>query len=183
LDILFSDHVMSAKSLEQFGQVIQAIHRVTEDPAVRFWAFIVYVSKHPAQLLSAEPPLALAQDVQLALERAELPRVEVEPGRRKEEFCNGPSPTALDVSPALFTAYYSRHQPFRYTQVDLLLRDGRIVRSCLLSNDREGGKALVRSPARFVGEDIVAIRSPPGCFGWFSRPAWIREDTFGKPGT
>src|ERR1043166_2953476 len=39
LDILFSDHRMSARTIEQFGQVIRAIQGATADPEVRFWVF------------------------------------------------------------------------------------------------------------------------------------------------
>lgn len=66
LDILFSDHVIAHKSLEDLGRAIKAINRVTENPALRLDSFLYYVSEKHHPLLRCElspDAVAVVQDV------------------------------------------------------------------------------------------------------------------------
>lgn len=75
--------------------MIRTIHRESADPDVRFWVFISYFSSHPSQLLKAQPPEPVAAAVRDVLRRAELPNVEVEPGKLGPEDSSGPVAAAI----------------------------------------------------------------------------------------
>jgi hypothetical protein len=78
LDIAFSDHRISAATIEAFGNVIRAIRRICDDDQLRFWAFIRFVSVNHPTILRVE----LSPDDQArcdaVLERAHPPSVAVE---------------------------------------------------------------------------------------------------------
>ena len=78
LDIAFSDHNMSKRTLEQFGQVVKAIHRVCDDDQLCFWTFIHYVSTHHSDILGVDMPPERVFRCASILERAQPPPVVVE---------------------------------------------------------------------------------------------------------
>jgi len=82
LDILFSDHHMAESTLAQFGQIVKLINRNTEDPQVRFWTFMHYVTLNHSDLLSAGLPEEIAEQVKSVYASLEFPPVEILPGRR-----------------------------------------------------------------------------------------------------
>lgn len=51
LDILFSDHKVSAKSLKELGGVIKQISTHARDQNERIWTFLQYISIHHPSLL------------------------------------------------------------------------------------------------------------------------------------
>lgn len=77
LDITFSDHNLSPSALKQFGKVIRAIAARTDDPELRFYTFLAYVTRHHPEVLSAklEPEMAKRADALLA--EMNLPPVKV----------------------------------------------------------------------------------------------------------
>ena len=82
LDIAFSDHYMSYRTLELLGTVIQAINEATDDPDLRPLAFILYVTdNHPSvlQITSQSPLIPQAREL---LGGLTLPVFTVEPGIR-----------------------------------------------------------------------------------------------------
>lgn len=166
---------MSARTIEQFGEVIRAIHRETADPDVRFWVFISYVSNHPSQLLKAQPPEPIAEAVRDVLQRTTLPNVEVKQGNLRREDFSGPDPTIVDVPGPLYTEFVRRH-PFQYvTTVDIKMSNGKVFQSCMLMDEKGIGKIAFRGQVELGGAAIIALRPAPGClFGWFSSPPWIR---------
>jgi hypothetical protein len=79
LDIAFTDHNMSQASLEAFGQVIQAINVVCDDPSARFWAFIYYVSSEHPSILTVELGEEWTEWCSMLFDKLKLPNVKVEP--------------------------------------------------------------------------------------------------------
>ncbi len=78
LDIAFSDHHYSKETLVQFGGVISALNSVCSDEEVVAWAFIRYVSDNHPEILSADTPPDVAEEVNRALRDAEIQPVQVE---------------------------------------------------------------------------------------------------------
>ena len=108
LDIAFSDHHLSTRTLKQLGAVVKALREPAEPDtrahdaqpddaekrdAVRFWAFISYVSRNHPSILTADPPPELAAAVNdlLGRKRGTLPAVELEDGRRPAADSGQPS--------------------------------------------------------------------------------------------
>ena len=165
---------MSARTIEQFGQVIRAIHGETADPNVRFWAFISYVANHPSKLLNVQPPRPIAAAVANILQRTTLPTVEVEPGNLRPGDFSGPDPTMLYI-PAPLYAEFVRGYPY-VTTVDIEMSNGKVFRSCMLIDEKGVGKIAFRGQVDLAGAEIIALRPSPGCLlGWFSSPSWIRS--------
>lgn len=77
LDIAFSDHQMSKETLEAFGEVVRAIHRVCDDGHLCFWAFTYYIAKHHPDILEVEFPPERQTQCEEVLLRANPPTVEV----------------------------------------------------------------------------------------------------------
>ena len=77
LDIAFSDHHYSKRTLVQFGAVIAAINAVSDDDDVAGWAFIRYVSDNHPEILSADTPPEIQGEVERVLNAADLPPVQV----------------------------------------------------------------------------------------------------------
>lgn len=175
LDILFSDHRMSARTIEQFGQVIRAIHGATVDPDARFWVFISYVANHPSQLLKAQPPQPITETVRDVLQRTTLPTVEFEPAYLRPEDFSGPEPTIVELPGPLY-AEFVRQRPFQYvTMVDIKMSNGKVFQSCMLMDEKGIGKIVFRGQVDLGGAAIIALRPSPGClFGLFSNAPWIR---------
>ena len=108
LDIAFSDHHLSARTLKQLGAVVRALREpgalgaqaqearaqdAEARDAVRFWAFITYVSRNHPSILTADAPPELAPAVNdlLARKRGSLPAVELEGGRTRPTDEHHPS--------------------------------------------------------------------------------------------
>src|SRR5688572_26181497 len=94
-DILFNGHSTSARTIEQFGEVIGALRGAIADPEVRFWAFISWVPNQPSKLLSAEPPPLVAEAVRGVLKRTALQPLEVESGALRPDDFSGPESTLV----------------------------------------------------------------------------------------
>jgi len=78
LDIAFSDHNMSKKTLEQFGEVVRAIHRVCDDDQLCFWTFIHFISTRHSNILGVDMPPDRSAHCARILEKANPPAVVVE---------------------------------------------------------------------------------------------------------
>lgn len=88
LDILFSDHNMAVSTLEQFGLVVKLINSNVENPPIRFWAFMQYVSVNHSDLLSIGLPGDIADQVTSLYERLEFPPVEMRSGRQEPKLAD-----------------------------------------------------------------------------------------------
>jgi hypothetical protein len=89
LDIAFSDHNMSKKTLAQFGEVVKAIHRVCDDDQLCFWTFIYYVSTQHSSILGVDMPPERKANCASILQQANPPPVVVEEsdwGKLKREI-------------------------------------------------------------------------------------------------
>lgn len=173
LDILFSDHRMPVASLEKFGSVIQRIEEVEQDPMVRFWAFIKYVSDHPTDLLKAEPPAEIAEQVRRALAAAQAPTIEVEV--IGGGVSNGPPADEIDVPPRMLAAYLAVHPCEVIHTVQIRRRDGTVVVGALVVKVVGEPPQLIMDPSlELTTDDIGAIRKKPGwLLGWLFRPKWF----------
>jgi hypothetical protein len=83
--ILFSDHHMSKKTLENFGAVVKKLKPVFPDFGVRFWALLHYVAQtYPnAGIINASKfklPPSLQERIVTGVESLGLPVFEIEPG-------------------------------------------------------------------------------------------------------
>ena len=83
IDLVFSDHSMSRRNLEEFGGFLKLLKTRCEDKAVCFWAFLSYVSTCHPSLLTSRPPEDLAVQVETLLAGVEMPEIELEPGLRE----------------------------------------------------------------------------------------------------
>lgn len=174
LDILFSDHHMSADTIRQFGAVIRAMKDASPDPNVRFWSFISFVSNHPSNLLKADPPEPLAAAVREVLAKTPLPAVTYEHGRIKPGEDTGPPATTLDVPRRLYDEYRRAHPFELVATVDIKTRDGRELRSCGLLDTNGEGQVIIKGEVELAATDIVGIRPTPGCLtGWFRKAPWV----------
>jgi hypothetical protein len=75
LDIAFSDHNMAKQALEEFGAVVAAIHRASEDAELCFWTFIRYVSKNHPSILHVDLKPEMLARVEALLKGIDLPCV------------------------------------------------------------------------------------------------------------
>lgn len=75
LDIAFSDHNLSAKTMGDFGEVIRALATRSHEPPVRFWAFIKFISDNHPSILRATPPPEFIERVERILALGPLPIV------------------------------------------------------------------------------------------------------------
>jgi hypothetical protein len=78
LDMDFSDHVFSKKTLQEFGVVIKAISSVCKDQETRLWTFIYYLSKHHPKVMQVKfiaEKKAIVDDV---LSKVDLPEVTID---------------------------------------------------------------------------------------------------------
>lgn len=78
MDITFSDHRMTVATIDAFGEVIQAIHRVCDDKEIRFWSFIRYISLHHQDILGVNLPEEQQKECDAVLAKADPPTVTVE---------------------------------------------------------------------------------------------------------
>lgn len=82
LDIAFTDHHVTDETLRGFGRVIQHLGKNTDDEAVRFWAFMKYVSDHYPEIIFADIPRKYRQAVASLLSQTELPEIMIEDSPR-----------------------------------------------------------------------------------------------------
>lgn len=174
LDILFSDHNMSVSTLREFGTVIKRISECTDEPAIRFWVFISYLSSHPAELLSATPPPEIAERVASVLAQAQLPMIEVDLKPRPAE--SGPPQTTIVFPEALLREYKANNKFDMIERVQVRRRDGLVVNGVLM--DLSGSVEFsFNANIEMRPEEIVAIRKAPGClFGWILKPKWVEAE-------
>ena len=83
LDIAFSDHNMTKESLEDFGKVVAAIHRESDDPELCFWAFIRYVSINHSSILGVNLQPDIAQRCDALLSQMSPPIVTLSSSQSK----------------------------------------------------------------------------------------------------
>jgi hypothetical protein len=186
LDIAFSDHQLSVKTLGEFGEVIRVLAGRSNDPPVRFWAFIHYVSSNCPTILTATPPPEYRERVEHVLSQGPLPQVVVEKSaiashREKDEARRFDIELPATLIPLLVQAFGRRtragQDPAKavfHCRVDVKLRDGRV-----LSGFRVGvgwGVAfLVKkgTDETFPVTDLSALRRSfsPWVF-WRARP-WV----------
>ena len=78
LDILFSDHNYSVKTLTEFGHVIKAISAVSDNDEVNLLTFLLYISNNHSDLLQVKYEEEQEQLCMSLLEKAAVPKVTVE---------------------------------------------------------------------------------------------------------
>lgn len=83
LDIAFSDHNMTKGTLEDFGKVVAAIHRESDDAELCFWTFIRYISINHSSILGVDLNPDVAQRCDALLSRISLPTVTISPSHAK----------------------------------------------------------------------------------------------------
>jgi hypothetical protein len=83
LDIAFSDHNMTKGTLEEFGQVVAAIHANSEDAELCFWTFIRYISVHHSSILGVKLAPELGAKCDALLQQTRLPKVSLVPSNAK----------------------------------------------------------------------------------------------------
>jgi hypothetical protein len=83
LDIAFSDHNYSEKTLAELGKVIKAIHAVSDDPQECFWAFLEYISRYHPSILSITLQDDMPERVARILDAIAIPQVTLEPSWQK----------------------------------------------------------------------------------------------------
>lgn len=83
LDIAFSDHNMTKKTLQEFGKVVAAIHSQSDDADLCFWTFIRYISVNHSSILAVELAPDAARKCDALLARTSLPKVTLTPSQAK----------------------------------------------------------------------------------------------------
>lgn len=172
LDICFSDHSISVKSLEELGGLIKRLQAAdpTVGDDVRFWAFITYVSAHPSELLKATPPAEIANEVERLLRLADLPQIDVE---LKEKIVDESPAKMVRVPFRLFQAYVSQFPFTLLDDVEVRIRDSEVVSAGLMDHAGEG-TLIVEDGQQFDSTDIVAIRrKKKGFLGWLTANRWV----------
>lgn len=89
LDIAFSDHHLTKKTLEELGQVVAAIHQASDDGELCFWTFIRYISVHHSSILGVNMEPEKQARCDALLQRIKLPNVELSPSPRGGMTSNG----------------------------------------------------------------------------------------------
>lgn len=174
LDIAFSDHRMPVENLQQFGHVIRAINDACDDPAVRFWTFISYVSKHHDELLYATPPPELLEQVNQVLTSAELPIVDLKLKEIPPD--DGPPVVSIPIPRSMFDRYSAAFDFDTIASVQVRDRNGNIHAATLM--DAQEPFVVCLEDSSLTVDSIAAIRKAPGClFGWLLKPKWIEYET------
>jgi len=75
LDIAFSDHNYDVVTLKEFGSVVRLISSATEDPPLRFWSFLHYISENHPSILRVELEPELKTEIAATLSKVVLPPV------------------------------------------------------------------------------------------------------------
>ncbi|MCA8986967.1 MAG: hypothetical protein KDA78_04970 [Planctomycetaceae bacterium] len=84
LDIAFSDHRIAKETLSELGGVVAAIHEVSADDEICFWAFIRYVSVNHPSILSVDLNPDAEVKCDEVLKQAHLPDVTLRPSPSAE---------------------------------------------------------------------------------------------------
>ncbi len=162
---------MTVATLRGFGGVIKQLAARCDDPEIRFWAFISYLSTHPTQLLSATPPPELSDRVSNLLAEARLPIVAADIKPPPKE--TGRPQRTMAIPDSLLQAYLSTNEFHGLESIQVRRSNGSIVNGILMSIDGTP-QFMLRADIEMLPEEIVAIRKAPGClFGWLVRPKWI----------
>ena len=82
LDMAFTDHYVTERTLREFGQVVQTLRFSAKDEATAFWAFMKYVSEQYPEIIIAVVPLKYQKEADAILDRTQLPEVFVEDSPR-----------------------------------------------------------------------------------------------------
>ncbi len=169
LDVLFSDHQMPVHTLDAFGGLIKSLSARCDDPTLRFWAFLSYVSDHPSELMSVTPPAEIADAVADLIREVDLPLIDVEMRRRSQDDDRPCQSLAL---PSDWFNSYARVYPFdEVAKVQLRFHNGQTTKGFLGLQD---GQPTLSYLGTTDPENLVAIRNAPGCmFGWLMRPKWV----------
>lgn len=180
LDIAFSDHHLSHKTIDGLGKVIEVIGGACDEPPVCFWTFIRYVSRNHPGILTAEPPAELAERVDSLLSRLTFPPVEVEPGLRVpsgDGRCDDDSITIeLDRSLADAVRSAQRETPLLWT-VDARLMDGSHRGPFFLICDDARAVLIGKRGTSASGlkpSDVVAVRRRFSLVAPFRKREWIQ---------
>jgi hypothetical protein len=84
LDILFSDHHLARRCLEELGSVIKVLCRVTDDRELRFAAFLCYMTQHHPQFLEVRFTPEGESKINALLDGLDLPEVTIHTARGGE---------------------------------------------------------------------------------------------------
>jgi hypothetical protein len=175
LDIAFSDHHLSHKTLNAFGAVIRAIGAATTDEAVRFWTFIAYISKNHPAILTARVPAEWAQRVDDLLRNTSLPQVDVAPSFQAKKSGSGEK-NAFEITLGAEFADAVRHHlkaPV-LANVEVRLADGTIAGPYLLICDNVRVQLFGRGKApKIEAASVVAIRQRFSLLLPFRNRPWI----------
>jgi len=76
LDIAFSDHHVSVRTLEELGRVKGLINEQTDDERIQIWALLEFVSRNCPQILTVTLEADIAPAVEDVLAKADAPPVE-----------------------------------------------------------------------------------------------------------
>lgn len=173
LDIAFSDHHISSKTIGQFGDVIQSIQTMDEDPMVRFWVFMRFITEYHGDILSAQPPDDFADRVDAVYSKASFPTITVEPGITRPSE-SGPE-TTIAIPVALVDAYEEQYELFGgLASVEVKLLDGTIHRHVILAKTGAGRDLILGGDhPNLSASDIDGLRATRGCFLSFRRRPWV----------
>jgi hypothetical protein len=78
LDILFTDHKFSVETLSEFGDVIKAISSASDDDALGFSAFLLYISNNYKEILTVNYDDQKTALCDALLEKANVPLITIE---------------------------------------------------------------------------------------------------------
>ena len=78
LDVLFTDHKFSVEILSDFGDVIKAISSVSDDVALNFSAFLLYMSNNHKEILTVNHDDQKTALCDALLEKAKVPLIKIE---------------------------------------------------------------------------------------------------------
>jgi hypothetical protein len=178
LDIAFSDHNMSVKTLEDYGNVVRELNRRTQEPAVRFWTFIKFVSDSPDAILHAEPPAELRERIEHVLSLGPLPEVKVEKSPQFLHQQNEKERTfEIALPPEMAARVAQAFHPGEFGgvwTVDVELTDGQIL-SGFRIGIFEGAAFLSKHDKKneFTPDQLKAVRQPFSVLHPFRARPWI----------
>jgi hypothetical protein len=184
LDIVFSDHHMSHKTIANLGKVITSIREEAKgvdcdtEPgrdAICFWSFITYISRNHSSILQAKAPPECSDQVDELLARATLPRVEIQPGFATTRSEPDDSVTIELPEPLASQLRRELQQPL-LAKVDLRLCDGSVTGPYFLICDQ--ARAVLVGRQRDQVKDVpptevVAVRLRFSLVAPFRKRPWI----------
>ncbi len=85
LDIAFSDHYVSAKVLNKYGEVIKMVNSMSGyNKNVKRWVFLKYISEKQSNVLTVKVPDGISNEVDDLYGKIEFPNIEWKPGMRND---------------------------------------------------------------------------------------------------